>query len=111
MIFRLCRLALGLLPLLASAGECLPSVLKEGRAKWAAAEIGSYRFTLWEYRGGSAPPVSPIRVTISKGTVISTRYLHYAFRRGTDLEFDITERETADVVGRDTISGLFELIQ
>lgn len=103
MILRLCGFAVGLLPLLASAGECPTNALQEGRVKWAAAEIASYRFTLWDHPGAWTNPGPPVRVTVSKGQVISTRYLHCAFRPGADLEFDITERETADVAGRDTI--------
>jgi hypothetical protein len=111
MIVRLLGLAVSLVPLLANAGECVTSALEEGRAKWSAAEIRSYRFTLWEYRGGWSPRQSPVRVTVSKGAVVSTRYLHYAFRPGAELEFDITELDTADVLGRDTVPKLFDLIQ
>ncbi len=111
MIVRLCIVVVSLSPLLASAGECSKSALQTELHRWAAAEIESYRFTFWEYRGGWSGPQSPVRVTVSEGKLISTRYLHYAFRPGLDLEFDITEREIADIAGRDTIPKLFDLIQ
>jgi hypothetical protein len=109
MILRPCVLVASLLPLLASAGECSTSALEYQRAKWAAAAIKSYRFTLWEDGGGWSEP--PVRVTVSEGKVLAARYLHYASRPGAELAFDISERETADIDGRDTIPKLFGLIQ
>ncbi|HET9394734.1 MAG TPA: DUF6174 domain-containing protein [Nitrospiraceae bacterium] len=83
----------------------------EEHHRWAAAEIQSYRFTFWEYNGGWSGPQAPVRVTVSEGKLVAARYLHYAFRPGRDLGFDITEREIADIAGRSTISELFDLMQ
>jgi hypothetical protein len=102
MILRLFVLVVSLSPSLVSAGDCLTSALEAGRAKWAAAAISSYQFALWEHQGAWSHD-GPVRVTVSKGTLASARYLHYAFRPGAELQFDITERESADVAGRDTI--------
>jgi len=111
MIIRLCVIGVSLLPLLAAAGECLKSSLDEGRAKWAAANIESYRITLWESQDAPSIRQSPVRVTVSDGKVVSSRYLHYAFRPNTELEFIITELDEADVAGRDTIPSLFNVVE
>ncbi|WP_153067379.1 DUF6174 domain-containing protein [Steroidobacter cummioxidans] len=112
MTFRLCVFALTALPLLASAGECSQDALNEGRAKWAAAKVKSYRFILWEWADAASTfDRSPVRVTVSDGKVISSRFLHYASQRSTELEFDITELEAADIAERDTIPNLFTLIE
>lgn len=111
MVLRLCMFGASLLPLLASADECSTSALDAGRTKWAAADITSYRFTLWEAPGAWSQPKPPVRVTVSKGKAVSARSLHYAFRPGADLEFIITELEAADVTGHDTIQNLLDLIK
>lgn len=112
MIFRLCVFALTVLPLLASAGECSKDALTEGQAKWAAAKVKSYRFILWEWADAASMfERSPVRVTVLDGKVVSSRFVHYASRRSTELEFDITEFEAADIAERDTIPNLFALVE
>jgi hypothetical protein len=107
MIRRAFLVGVALLPTIAQSDEALQDQLKSNRAKWDGLAIPSYRFTFWERLGWFAP--SPVGVVVRDGKVVSSRYLHYAFRPGKDLEFDITEIEDADIASRDTMPELFDL--
>ncbi|HEX4969441.1 MAG TPA: DUF6174 domain-containing protein [Steroidobacteraceae bacterium] len=96
-----------LLPLLAGADDCSTKDLQAARARWAAAKIDSYAFTMWAGSPAWNPSPQPIRMTISKGELVSAVSLRYYSRPGPDLAFDIVEGNSVDTKGRDyTIPGL-----
>jgi len=90
------------------AEETARAQLSLNRAKWEELKIADYRYTWWQRYGNGHQP-SPVRVTVRDGKVFSARYLRYAFRPGTELEFVISESEEADASLRRTIPSIFDV--